>query len=159
MNIAPTELNERLSNWVGNRIAADQFVVRGRLYFWRLLGVGLAVFGLGSAIGLGFYGYSFVRRNTHNITILSSTFSKALAGAQLHGTAEGTVQIDPREIVLAKDQTISLEKNSVVKLDPAATVQADGEVRIQAPPTISVPRSTTQAPPAVPTITNFTVFK
>jgi hypothetical protein len=159
MNIDPTGLNRRLSKWVRNRIAADQSVVRGCVYFWRLVGLGLAVFGLGDATGLAFYGYSFVSRNTDNIPTLLSAFSKALAEAQLHATAEGTVKIEPREIALAKDQTVSLERNSVVMLDSAAKVQADGEVRIQAPPTISIPRSAAQPSAGLPTITNFTVFK
>jgi hypothetical protein len=159
MNIIPTELNQRLSKWVRNRVAADQSVVLGRVYFWRLVGLGVAVFGLGTAIGLGFYGYSFVRRNTDNMPNLLAAFSNALADAQLHATAEGTVQIEPREIALAQDQTISLERNSVVILDPAAKVQVDGEVKIQAPPTISIPRATTQPSATAPTITNFTVFK
>jgi hypothetical protein len=117
------------------------------------------VFGLGAAVGLGFYGYSFVTKNTENISILSSTFSKALAQIQLHATAEGMVQIEPREIALAKGHIISLEKNSHVVLDPAAKVQAEGDIRIQMLPPVSVPRTTTQPSAGVPIITNFTVFK
>jgi hypothetical protein len=160
MNVIPTELNRGLSGWVRNRIAADHSVIGGQVYFWRFVGVGLAAFGLGAAIGIGFYGYSFVTRNTDKLNMLSSTFSKALADAQLHATAEGTVQIEPREITLAKGQTISLETSSRVLLDPAAKVLVEGDIRVQAPSTISVPRTMTRQPSAgTPTITNFSVFK
>jgi hypothetical protein len=131
----------------------------GRLYFWRLLGVGFAVLGLGVATGIGFYGYSFVKTNTDNISILSATFSKALAEVQLRASAEGTVQIEPREISLAKGQTVSLERNATVRLDPAAKVLVDGDINVQIPPTISTPRTVAQPSTAVPNITNFTVFK
>jgi hypothetical protein len=159
MNITPTELNRRLSQWVQSRIAADNSLNNGRVYFWRCFGVGLGTLGLGTALGLAFYGYSFITKNKENINNLSVAFSKALADAKLEATAEGTVQIEPREIALAKDQAISLDKNSRVRLDPAATVLADGDIRIQMPPTVSVPRTSTPSSAGVPNITNFTVFK
>jgi hypothetical protein len=159
MNISPTELNKRLSEWVKSRIAADSSVTDGRIHFFRCCGVGLGALGLGLAVGLGFYGYSFIARNSENITVLSSTFTKALANAQLHGTAEGKVEIEPREIALAKGGTISLERNSQIALDPSAKIQAEGDIRIQPPPTISAPRPISQASASVPSISNFTVFK
>jgi hypothetical protein len=160
MNVIPTELSQRLSEWVRMRVATDQSVIGGRVYFWRLFGVGLAAFGLGIAAGIGFYGYSFITRNADNMNILSSTFSKALADAELRGTAEGTVQIEPREIALVNGQTIALEPTSRVLLDPAAKVLVEGDVRIQTPPMISVPQaSATRLTGGVPTITDFTVFK
>lgn len=160
MNVVPTELNQRLSDWVRNRVAADGSLIAGRVHFWRLVGFGFVLFGIGAAVGIGFYGYSYITRNTENLSILASTFSKALAEVQLHANAVGTVELEPREISLAKDQTISLENNSRVLLDPTAKILVDGDVRIQAPATISVPRTTTQrSVSGAPTITNFTVFK
>lgn len=161
MNVLPTELNLRLSDWVQKRVAADHSVIGGRVAFWQFIAFGLAAFGLGAAAGIGFYGYSFITRNSDNMNILSSAFSKALADAKLQATAEGTVQIEPREIALANGQTISLEPMSRVLLDPAAKVLVEGDVRIQTPPVISVPARATATQPTggVPTITDFTVFK
>jgi hypothetical protein len=159
MDITAAELNRRLSDWIRNRISAEGAIVGGRIFFWRFLGLGLVVFGVGIATGLGLYGYAFVKKSTDNISNLSTAFSKALAAAQLHATAEGTVQIEPREISLAKGQTISLEKNASLGLDPGAKIAVDGDIRVQAAPTISIPRSAPQSSAGVPNITNFTVFK
>jgi hypothetical protein len=160
VNIAPTELNQRLSDSVRSRIAADGFLIAGQAAFWRLVGVGLIAFGVGSTVGIGFYGYSFVTRNGENLSALSSTFSKALSDVQLHATAQGTVQLQPSELKLAKGQMVSLDGNSRVLLDPTSKVLADGELRVQAP-TISVPQNATprSTPNKVPNISNFTVFK
>jgi hypothetical protein len=70
------------------------------------------------------------------------------------------VRLDPRELTLAKGQTVSIDSSSRVLLDPKARVLADGEMRVQAPP-ISVAQQGGLSQPAVkvPTITNFTVFK
>ena len=160
MNVISTDLNRRLSEWLQNRVAADGFVIAGRANFWRLTGLGLILFGIGAATGIGFYGYSYVARNSENLTTLSATFSKALAEVQLRATAQGTVELEPREISLAKDQTISFDRNSRLLLDPTAKVLVDGDIRVQTPPTISVPQAVPQRSGSrAPTITNFTVFK
>jgi len=160
MNIFPTELNQRLAGWVRNRTAADDSIINGRARFWKLLGIGCIAFGIGGAIGIALYGYSYVTRNSENIKSLSAAFSKALGEARLKATAEGVVQLEPREISLAKGQTVSLDNNSRVLLDPAAKVLVDGDIRVQAPPTISVPQNVAQrSTSSVPEITNFTVFK
>jgi hypothetical protein len=159
VNIAPTELNQRLSNAVRNRLAAESFAVAGQAGFFRIVGLGLMAFGVGAALGIGFYGYSFISRNSDNMKILSSTFSQALSEAELRGTAVGTVQLKPNELSLAKGQTVSLDNQARVLLDPKSVVTADGELRVQAPsvsaPQNIAPRSTSN----VPNITNFTVFK
>jgi hypothetical protein len=157
MNLIPTELNQRLSQWVQNRIAADHSLIGGRIIFWKLVGVGLVAFGLGAAVGIGFFGYSFIARNGENITVLSATFSKALAEARLNGTAEGTVQLEPREISFASNQMIALDPNSRVLLDPASKVLAEGNVRVHAPAT--APRSRPPQAERNEPIANFTVFK
>src|SRR5438128_539932 len=133
MDIISTELNRRLSGWVRSRVAADQSLISGRVGFWRFVGAGLVAFGIGSAVGIGFYGYSFVTSNRDNINVLSATFASALAGAQLRGATEGTVRLEPNEIYLASGQTTSLDKSSSVQLEPGAKVLADGNVRIYAP--------------------------
>jgi len=160
MNVVPTDLNRQLSRYLRNRAAAGQYVVAGRACFWRLVGVGLITFGLGTVVGIGFYGYSFLTRNSENVTSLASTFSKALAEAQLHAVGQGTVQLEPHEIRLAKDETITLDSKSRVLLDPAAKVNADGELTVHVPsvyPTSSAARP--RAGNNTPMITNFTVFK
>jgi hypothetical protein len=159
LNLIPAELNRRLSDLVRDRIAADGSLIAGRSAFWRLVGVGFLSLGLGTAVGIGFYGYSYVMRNSDNIRTLSSTFAKALNEAHLQAVAEGRVEIDPHELALAKGQTVSIDSNSRVLLDPSARVLADGELQVQVP-SISVPRaSRPQGGPVVPTITNFEVFK
>lgn len=159
MNIAPTELNRHLASAIQYSIAADKFNIAGKAGFWRLIGVGFIVFGIGTAVGIGFYGFARVARNSTNETALLAAFSKALSEAQLHGKAQGTVQIEPHELSLAKGQTISIDQNSRLHLDPAAKVVANGELMVQAP-SISVPQTTASvSKPAMPPITNFTVFK
>jgi hypothetical protein len=159
VNLLPTTLNQRLSKIVQYRIAADRLYIAGKSRFWRLVGIGLIGFGLGGAVGLGCYGYSFVARESDHQRILASALSKALSDAQLKATATGTVQLQPSELVLAKGQTVSLDSRSRVLLDPASKVLADGELRIQAP-SISAPQTdSTKSVPRPSTITNFTVFK
>jgi hypothetical protein len=157
MNVLPIELNRRLSDWIRKRISADQSVTAGHVYFFRLTGLGLVTFGLGVATGIGLYGYSFVTRNTENINVLTSALSNALAAVQLHATADGTVQIEPREIAIADGQTVRLASDAHVLIDPKSRVLADGEIRVQ-PPTISAPLPTSQRPIAA-IMTDFTVFK
>jgi hypothetical protein len=157
VNLSATELNQRLSALVRNSVAADQFHIFGKATFWRLVGLGILAFGLGTAIGVGFYGYSYVRGDSDNLTLLSSTFSKALSEVQIRASAEGIVELEPHEIALAKGQTIAFDNNSRLFLDPEARIRADGEIAIQAP-SISLPQNTS-ASSRVPTITNFTVFK
>jgi hypothetical protein len=159
MNLIPSELNQRLANAVRYSVAADRFYIVGKAAFWRVVGVGLIAFGLGAAAGIAFYGYSHVSGNTENLNSLSSVFSKALSEVRLRATAEGTVQLEPREIMLAPGQTISLDPSSRLLLDPSAKVLADGEITLQGP-SISLPQGTaSRSASSVPTITNFTVFK
>jgi hypothetical protein len=159
MNLIPTELNQRLANAVRYSVAADRFYIAGKAGFWRLVGVGLVGLGIGAAVGIGFYGYSHVSRNSENLKSLSVAFSKALSEVRLQATAEGTVQLEPREITLAPGQTISLDPNSRLLLDPSARVTVDGEIKIQGP-SISLPQATpSRSSSSIPTITNFTVFK
>jgi hypothetical protein len=76
VDIASTDLNRRLSEAVSSRFAADRFAIAGQAGFFRLVGLGLILFGVGNALGIGFYGYSFISRNSENLSTLSSTFSK-----------------------------------------------------------------------------------
>lgn len=159
MQIVPSELNQRLADAIQNNVAADQFLIQGRTKFYRLIGLGLVSLGIGAAIGIGLFGYSYVRRNSTSMEALTSAFTKALTDVRLQGTAEGTVKIEPSEITLAKDQTVFLDPTSRLRLDPSAKVLADGELRVHAP-TISTHQtvsSRTQSPSLK--ITNFTIFK
>jgi hypothetical protein len=159
MNLVPTKLNQQLSEAISRKLSAEMFYISGRAGFWRAIGFGLMGFGLGAAIGLGFFGYSFVSRNTDNLTVLSSAFSKALSDVQIRGNAVGTVEIQPHELSLAKGQTITFDETSRLLLDSSAKILVEGEVKVQTP-TVSVPMSAsprTKSP--TPTITNFTVFK
>src|ERR1700738_259179 len=159
MNLFPTELNKQLSEAVTNKVSAEIFYISGKTGFWRAIGFGLLGFGLGGAIGLGLFGYSFVSRNSDNLGVLSSALSKALSDVQLRGNAVGTVEIQPHELSLAKGQTITFDENSRLLLDPSAKILVEGEVKIQTP-TISVPQSASPRTKSLtPTITNFTVFK
>lgn len=158
MNLIPSELNRRLGDAVRYSVAADRFYIGGKAGFWRLVGIGVIMFGLGAATGFSFYGYSFVSRNSDNSRILASAFSKALADVKLKAIAAGTVHLEPREIALAQNQTISLDSSSRLLLDSSATVRADGEITIEGP-TISSPQTTTHLTPLPPSIANFTVFK
>lgn len=161
MNLVPTELNRRLANAVQYSVAVDRFYIAGKSGFWRFIGFGFIGLGLGAALGLGFFGYSYIVQNSNNLDILSSTFSKALLEAHLQATAKGTVELEPHDVSLAKGQTVSFDSNSRLLLDPAAKVIANGELTVQAP-SISVPHG--NAPKSAsaantPVITNFTVFK
>ena len=153
-----TEANRRLSELIQNRATADAWHVGGRIQFWRLTGIGLVALGIGAAIGIGCYGYSYVTRSGTNLIHLSQVLAQTLSHAELRGTAEGTVRLEPREVALAKGQTISLDPASRLRLDPGARVFADGEIRIQAP-SVSTLSPNAQARSTSPTITNFTVFK
>jgi hypothetical protein len=158
VNVQPTELNKGLATILQSRMFADEFYTASRVAFWRLVGIGTCGLGLGAAIGLAFYGYAQVARNSTNLNSLSTAFAQALEQAKLTGVTEGNVQIQPHEITLAKGQTITLDRKSRVFLEPNATVRAEGQIEIQAP-TISIPQNTSRPSQTVPMITNFTVFK
>jgi len=111
VNLIPTELNQRLGKAVRYSVAADRFYISGKAAFWRLVGLGLIAFGVGAAVGIAFYGYSYITRSEENLSSLSSAFARALSEVQLHATAQGSVQIQPTELTLAKGQTVSLDSN------------------------------------------------
>src|SRR5262249_44769191 len=137
----------------------DRFYIGGKAAFWRLVGIGFVGFGLGAALGMALYGYSYVTTNAEHMSHLASAISTGLADVQLQAAAEGTVQLEPRELALAKNQAVSIDPNALLHLDPAAKITADGEVRVQVP-SISLPQSAHPRPEfKVPTISNFTVFK
>jgi hypothetical protein len=159
MNLLPSKLNRALAASVQSKLAAEMFYIAAKSGFWRAVGVGLIGLGVGAAVGLGFFGYSFVTRNDDNLTVLSAAFSKALSQVQLRGSANGAVKFEPHEIALSKGQTIAFDPTSRLQLDASAKVVADGDVRIQMP-TISVPQNAAPRPKGgAPTITNFTIFK
>lgn len=159
MKIIPSKLNEALASSVESRVAAEMLLIAGKSSFWRAIGVGAISLGLGMAIGLGFYGYSFILGKQKTIELLSSALTKALSEVHLRGTATGSVKFEPRTIALASGQTVALDPTSHVRLDSNAKVLADGEVKIQLP-TISIPQAVAGKPKGVaPTIANFTVFK
>ncbi len=158
MNIHPSKLNELLSSALRNRVASEMFYISGVAGFWRAVGIGFVGLGLGVAVGVAFYGYSFITRNADNAVTLSQAFAKALSDIQLSGTAEGTVKLEPGEISLAKGQEISLDSSSRLLLDPSAKVLAEGEIKVQTP-TISVPQNIPRPASRNPTIANFTIFK
>jgi hypothetical protein len=116
-------------------------------------------FGIGAALGIGFFGYSFITRNSDNQMLLTSSIVDALNQVQIEATAEGTVQLDPHEIQLAKGQMVTISSDSRIRLDPEAKVMANGEMRVQLP-SITLPQSVTpRANTKIPIITNFTIFK
>lgn len=152
-------LNRRLAEAASSRIAAEMSVISGRAAFWKIVGVGLLGLGIGAAVGIAFYGYSLVIRNGSQVEVLASALEKSLAQVELHGTAEGKVEVTSPGLILEKGATVSIDPTSRLALDPAAKVLADGEVRIQMP-NISVPRGPTPKSAAqTKTIANFTVFK
>ena len=160
MNLDSTELNRRLSSLVQNSVNAGRFYTASRVGFWRFVGIGLVLFGTGAAVGIAFYGYSYINNNVGALGAFSSALAKALSEVQLRGNAQGTVQIEPHELSLADGQLISLDRNARLHLDPTAKIRADGEIAIQTPPSISVPQSNSPRSSTGPRmITNFTVFK
>jgi hypothetical protein len=160
VDLLPGRLNQNLSEAVENRASAEMSYIIGRSGFWRAIGFGIVAFGVGSAIGIGLYGYSFVTRNSDNLAMLSSALSKALSDVQVRGSAVGNVDIQPHEIRLAKGQIISFDDNARLRLDPSAKIAVEGEVKVQTP-TVSLPQTVTPRAKSstTPTITNFTVFK
>jgi hypothetical protein len=159
VNLVPTELNRQLANAVQYSVAAESFYITGKTGFWRLIGLGILLFGIGAATGIGFYGYSKISRQSSSMASLTSSFSAALSKAQLKGVAEGTVSVAPNEIRLASGQTISLDPRSQVLLDPKAMVRVQGDINIPIP-SVSMPQNTVGRSAAnFPIITNFTVFK
>ena len=159
MNILQTDLNERLAKSVSRRISAERFFNFGRGGFWYLVGIGLVFFGIGTSVGFGFYGYSQILRHTDDINVLSSILADSLSKVHFHSTAEGTVQLDPREVALAEGQTVSLANDSRVLLDRTSTVTANGEMKVTISSGFVPPVSTARALPKTPLVTNFTVFK
>ena len=159
MNIIPTHLNEGLAQAIRNRIAAEGSFIFGKVGFWHLVGTGLMIFGIGSATGLGLYGYSQIVQRTHDLALLSSLLTDALSHVQLRAVAQGKVQLEPRDLSLAQGQTVSLSNDFHVLIDPTSTIVANGEVAVQVP-SISPPSIVTSRPSGqIPLITNFTVFK
>jgi hypothetical protein len=158
MNVIPTELNQRLASAVRHSVAADHALIAGQAGFWRWLGLGIFLFGLGLATGAGFYGYSFVSQRSENANAYSQALSKALADVRWQVTADGTVQIEPRELRLAKDQVVSLDPAARVGLEQGAAVRADGEITVQGPSISTLPSQPVRGAP-LPSISNFTVFK
>jgi hypothetical protein len=158
MRLIPTELNQRLAGAVRYSVSADRVYIAGKAGFWRLVGVGLVGFAIGSASGLGFYGYSYVTESSDRLEILSS-LSKALSEVRLQATAKGTVELQPSELSLAKGQTISLDPSSRVPLDPMAKIRADGEIQIESPSISAVGDTPRRTSSTTPIITNFMVFK
>jgi hypothetical protein len=116
VDLLPGKLNHQLSGAVENRVSAEMSYITGMSGFWRAIGIGLIAFGVGSAVGLGLYGYSFVSRNSDNLGDLSSALSKALSDLQVKGSAVGNVEIQPHEVRLAKGQTISFDESSRLRL-------------------------------------------
>jgi hypothetical protein len=140
-------------------MSAELSVISGRAAFWKAVGIGVLGLGIGAAIGLGFYGYSFVTRSSDQMATLSSALQRVLSTVELHGTAEGKIEVTSPELTLAKGATVSFDSSSRLSLDPAAKVVADGEIRVQVP-AISTPRTPTPKNPGqTKTIANFTVFK
>lgn len=161
MNIVPSDLNRRLAGALTYSVASERFYIAGKVGFWRLVGLGLIALGLGTTVGIGFVGYSYIRRNSDNFETLTAAFSKALANVQFQATAKGIIQLEPKEIHLAKGQIVSLEKESRVLIDPKSRILADGELRVQVP-SVSVGQSAStsnQQSSKIPVITNFTIFK
>jgi hypothetical protein len=152
-------LNRQLASAVEYSVAAERFYIGGRAGFWRLVGFGLIAFGAGAALGIGFYGYSHVIQHSDNANVLLSAFSNALSDVHLQATAVGTVKVEPSEIALAKDQTISLDSSSRLLLDSKAKIVVEGEISVQAPTISSVQNSAAAIGPTAPTIVDFTVFK
>jgi hypothetical protein len=160
MNVAPTELNKTLAASLYHRMEADQAVITGRVYFWRLLGLGFIGLGIGVTVGIGCAGYSYVTRNSTNFDALAVAISKGLSEVTLKSVAQGIVNIDRPELSLAKDQTVSLDKNSRLRLDPKTTVRAEGELVVQAPLLMPPPASSPRVPRTTSrTVVNFSVFK
>jgi hypothetical protein len=140
-------------------MSAEMSVISGRAAFWKAIGIGVIGLGVGAAVGIGFYGYSFVTRTSGQMATLSSALQKTLSTVELRGTAEGKIELTSPELTLAKGATVAFDTSSRLSLDPSAKVAADGEIRIQAP-AISVPRTPTPKSAAqIKTIANFTVFK
>jgi hypothetical protein len=159
VNIAPTEFNRRLGDLLRNAVAADESYVQGKAAFWRFIGIGILAFGLGAAVSLILFGYSYITARSDNMSLLSSVFSSALSQVQLQASGEGSVHLDPHEISLAKGQTVSFDRNSRLVLDPAAKIQVSGEIQVQTL-SISAPQNAPVRTAArIPQITNFTVFK
>jgi hypothetical protein len=159
MEQIPSPLNRNLAEVLSNRISAELSVVSGRAAFWRAVGIGFLGFGLGAAIGIGCYGYSFVTRTSGQMEAFSSALQKALSTVDLRGIADGKVEVASPELTLAKGASITFDSSSHLLLDPTAKVVADGEIRVQLP-AISLPRAPTPKSAAqIKTIANFTVFK
>jgi hypothetical protein len=110
LSIPATEFNRRLLDLLRNSSSINEFLITSRVVFWRLVGLGTLAFGLGAAVGFAFWGYAHIVRNSINVTAVSKILAKGLEEARLAGVAEGTLQIDPHEISLAKGQTISLDR-------------------------------------------------
>jgi hypothetical protein len=155
----PSPLNQHLAKALSSRMSAEMSAVSGRAGFWKAMGIGALGFGVGVAVGIGFFGYSFITRTSSQMEILSSALQMALSSIELHGLADGKINLTSSELKLAKDATILFDSGSRLLLDPTAKVVADGEIRLQLP-AISMPRGPTpKIASQTKTISNFTVFK
>lgn len=159
MNLAPVELNRQLASAVRYAASSERFYISGKARFYRLIGFGLVALGLGIAVGFGFYGYSLVTRNSENLSNFSEVLAKALSDVNFRTSADGAVQLQPRELTLSVGQTVSLDGSTRISLDPSATVRADGEIRIDSSAVTSSAGSASKPSVAAPSIVNFTVFK
>lgn len=85
MEQTSTPLNQNLAEAVSSRISAEMSAISGRAAFWKAVGVGVLGLGVGAALGIGFYGYSFVTRNGSQLDVLTSALEKSLAQSNCTG--------------------------------------------------------------------------
>jgi hypothetical protein len=159
--VEPTKANVQFADAMATRLQADSAFLGSRAAFWRYLGVGAALAGLGLATGFGLYGYSRVKGTQVTDAMLADAMKTAFETVTLKTEVTGAVTT--KGIVTLKDgQVVHLDPNAAVGLDPGASVKVAGQIKIETPslpppPPSSVSRSL--GPTARAMVTNFTVFK
>jgi hypothetical protein len=159
MKLPAAPLNRDLVGMVESRILAESAYINGRLVFLRMVGWGCVALGFGGAIGLVLYGYATIASNVTTSEKLAAEISKAMSQAEFRVTASGVVDIEPRQLQLASNQTVAIDPTSRIQIDPASRIPADGELKVQLPALPASQPSIQRASSRIPTITNFTIFK
>jgi hypothetical protein len=126
MEIPNTPDNVSYAASVNARIDAETTNIRrtnmllaAKAALWRAAGCAVVAVALGAAIGLAFFGYSFISDNRASLDQLAAALAKALQVTTLH--TDGMVGLKP-------DATVTLAGGSHVSVDPGSVSLAPGGV-------------------------------
>jgi hypothetical protein len=136
IEIANTPDNASYAASVNARIDAETAKVRwanrlvaAKAGLWHAAGYGMVILAIGAAIGLAFFGYSYISDKRASLDQLTAAFAKALQASTLH--TDGNVGIKP-------GATVALADGGHVALDPGSVTVAPGGLVSLQPDAVSL---------------------